>query len=74
MVVAVRHSNTERGFLHAVMRGRLEGVVVREWAGRDAGDVTEGQGKAGEVLKDDEVVVEVSEMDRDPFGLLLRGV
>lgn len=74
VVVAVRHSNTERGFLHAVMRGRLEGVVVREWAGRDAGDVTEGQGKAGEVLKDDEVVVEVSEMDRDPFGLLLRGV
>lgn len=68
VVVALRHSNTERGFLHAVMREALEGIVQKEWKGRE----TEGQGQAGEVLKDDEAVVHVSEVDRDPFGVLRR--
>lgn len=71
VVVAVRHSNTERGFLHAVMREALEGVVKKEWSSRVQ---DQGSAQDEEILKDDQVLVQVSEMDRDPFGLLLRGV
>lgn len=72
VVVALRHSNTERGFLHAVMRGSLEGLVSKEWARRGAEEGSILDERSGEVLQDTEAVVHVSEVDRDPFGVLYR--
>ena len=79
-VVTLFHSNTERGFLRAVMRERLAGVLKEEWGkvqaeeGRKKGE----EGKDGgwheaweEALADEGVEVEVSKEDRDPFGVVL---
>jgi dinuclear metal center YbgI/SA1388 family protein len=64
-VVALFHSNSERGYLAGVMRGDLEGEVRRCW-----GEVRKGIMK-GEGVEDEEVVVSVSTRDRDPFGIVV---
>ena len=58
-VVALNHSNTERGYLHAGMRPKLTDLLTREWD-----QVEEGAGK--------DVIVDVSERDRDPYGIMIR--
>ncbi|MCJ1445744.1 MAG: hypothetical protein MMC23_006249 [Stictis urceolatum] len=67
-VVSLGHSNTERGYLPAVMKGRLEGVLKGEME-----EVRKGWEEEGweEVLGDEGCEVVVSEMDRDPFGIVL---
>jgi hypothetical protein len=96
-VVALFHSNTERGFLKAVMKGRLEKVLGEEWArvrkaernrnrnkknGADGkedeedGEQMEDMGEEWdesweEALADESVEVEVSERDRDPYGIVI---
>jgi putative NIF3 family GTP cyclohydrolase 1 type 2 len=70
-VVTLFHSNTERGFLHSVMRSQLEEKVKEEWASirkEETGKVDE---ELQEVLDDESVVVENSERDRDPYGLII---
>jgi len=57
VVVALFHSNSERGFLRAVLRGQLEGALKEEW--------WDGEGHY------EDVSVNVSESDRDPYGILL---
>lgn len=52
-VIAVNHSNSERVYLGAVMKGLLEKDLEKEW-------------------NDGEVKVSVSEVDRDPFGWVVR--
>ena len=79
-VVTLFHSNTERGFLRAVMRERLARALREEWAtvraeeGRKKGE----DGKDGvwneaweDALADEGIEVEVSQEDRDPFGVVL---
>ena len=77
-VVTLFHSNTERGFLSAVMKPRLEEVLREEWdkirrgSGGDKDEELEGRDEDWEeALKDDGVLVEVSERDRDPFGIVI---
>lgn len=77
-VVTLFHSNTERGFLSAVMKPALEAVLKEEWErvrGKSADDKDEElQGRDedwDEALKDEGVLVEVSERDRDPFGIVI---
>jgi putative NIF3 family GTP cyclohydrolase 1 type 2 len=71
VVVAIAHSNTERGYLRAVMRGKLEGVLKGEWeVVRKEGLNSEG----GEVYGDAECEVVVSEADRDPYGFMVRRI
>ncbi|KAL9087253.1 MAG: hypothetical protein Q9165_006747 [Trypethelium subeluteriae] len=72
-VIALFHSNTERGFLHSVLRGQLQAQVGEEWErvrreewGREG--MTEDWKEA---LEDEEVNVEVSEVDRDPYGIMI---
>lgn len=84
-VVALSHSNTERGYLHAVMRRKLEDALRKEWvvereAGLKALEENAKEGGAGTVggledaLKDDTVVVDVSQRDRDPYGIMIRRI
>ncbi|KAL6239085.1 hypothetical protein BDW75DRAFT_199553 [Aspergillus navahoensis] len=72
VVVALAHSNTERGYLRAVMKDKLEGVLKREWAELRT---QEGEGaEAGlkEVYEDGACDVHVSEKDRDPYGIMVK--
>ncbi|PGH00310.1 YbgI/family dinuclear metal center protein [Helicocarpus griseus UAMH5409] len=73
-VVSLFHSNSERGYLKAVMRGKLEGALRGEW---DAVRKEEAEALAGgqedrevrEWLADGEFSVAVSERDQDPFNI-----
>ena len=71
-VVSLFHSNSERGYLHSVLKGRLERELREEW-GRVRGEEEGGEegGEMEDVLGDAEVRVEVSERDRDPFGIVM---
>ncbi|KAI9932757.1 hypothetical protein ASPWEDRAFT_101355 [Aspergillus wentii DTO 134E9] len=82
-VVALAHTNTERGYLHAVMRERLEETLKKEWEaergeGLRALEESAKEGGAGvvqgleEAFKDVESAVTVSERDRDPYGIMIR--
>ncbi|MCJ1471647.1 hypothetical protein MMC13_000287 [Lambiella insularis] len=72
-VVTLFHSNTERGFLHSVLREKLTGVLKQEWEKVRAEVKREGVRGDGweEALDDEGVLVEVSERDRDPFGIVI---
>ena len=74
-VVSLFHSNSERGYLHNVMKGKLQSEVKSEW-GKVRKSVLEEKGEeVGEdledALKDENVSVEVSERDRDPYGIVI---
>lgn len=76
-VVTLFHSNTERGFLSSVLKEKLTAVLKEEWkrvreevggeVDRDWDLVEEWE----DALKDEDVVVECSERDRDPFGIVI---
>ncbi|KAE8365342.1 FAD binding domain-containing protein [Aspergillus caelatus] len=77
VVVALAHSNTERGYLRAVMREKLEGVLKKEWEIQRAEAlkaVDGGEEGFVDVLKDGACEVHVSESDRDPYGIMVRRV
>lgn len=81
VVVALAHSNTERGYLRAVMRAKLADAVQKEWEVlRSEGLRTLGGGEEGVVdalqkaYGDAESYVDVSERDRDPYGIMVRRV
>lgn len=73
VVVTLFHSNTERGYLHNVLKQQLMTQVREEWdylrseeKGRsDLDSLTR------EALEDDFASVEVSERDRDPYGIVI---
>ncbi|KAJ8611461.1 hypothetical protein MRB53_037980 [Persea americana] len=68
------HSNTERGFLHGVMKPKLEEAIKGEWTeARNDEDLKQKQ-DLREALADEEIVVHVSEVDRDPYGIMIRNV
>ncbi len=72
-VIALFHSNTERGFLHAVLKDQLREKIKEEWdrvrqAEREAGNVAE---EMTDALDDEEIQVDVSQRDRDPYGLAI---
>lgn len=58
-VMTVCHSNSERGFLRARMSHAIQRAVEKEWH-KDGG------------TNDVEVEVAVSEMDRDPYGFVVK--
>ena len=77
-VVTLFHSNTERGFLGSVMKWKLDGLLKEEWKkvrGEVREDVDEMDGGLREewedALNDEDVLVECSEVDRDPFGIVI---
>lgn len=82
VVISLAHSNSERGYLHAVMRTKLLQDLSQRWHGerevalRAIQDSAKQGGAApaesSEVFQDAEVSVSVSEADRDPYGIMIR--
>ena len=76
-VVTLFHSNTERGFLSSVLKDKLTDVLKDEWKRvreEVKGEVDSNWDLSAEwddALKDEDVLVECSEMDRDPFGIVI---
>lgn len=72
-VVTLFHSNTERGFLHSVLKAQLEDKIQEEWATIRKEERAQKEIPEGflEVLNDETVEVENSEKDRDPYGLII---
>ncbi|KAI9816584.1 MAG: hypothetical protein M1827_001716 [Pycnora praestabilis] len=84
VVISLFHSNTERGYLRQILQDKLHATLVTEWSrlrsellnrhvpkkiGRNVGE-EEGEGWE-DILRDEGVFVEVSERDRDPFGIVI---
>ncbi|KAF2211378.1 hypothetical protein CERZMDRAFT_43569 [Cercospora zeae-maydis SCOH1-5] len=72
-VVSLFHSNTERGFLHSILKVQLEKAVREEWEKirneeRSKGNLSEDY---LEVLNDATSEIHVSEVDRDPYGIMI---
>ena len=72
-VIALFHSNTERGFLHSVLKAQLLEKVKEEWEKVRAEEKgkKDVQEELMEILEDDDVAVETSDKDRDPYGLII---
>lgn len=93
-VICLFHSNTERGFLHSVLKPQLEDKIqeevrtsrelkqlertqqkltVSQWE-RIRNEEKSREGISDEFLEslnDDHVEVQVSEVDRDPYGIMI---
>jgi putative NIF3 family GTP cyclohydrolase 1 type 2 len=69
VVINLFHSNSERGFLGEVLLEQLEEAVVEEWS------TIREQEAEDEALKDalaeDDFDIMVSEVDRDPYGIVI---
>lgn len=66
--ICLNHSNSERAYLGAVMKGLLQAEVEKVWKeAREANEEKSGQGWDGE-----SVAVDVSHADRDPFGYVVK--
>lgn len=76
-VVTLFHSNTERGFLGSVLKDKLAAVLKEEWETvrkEVKGDIDSGWELANEwedAVRDEDILVECSERDRDPFGIVI---
>ena len=72
-VVTLFHSNSERGYLHSVLRDKLSKALKEEWK-----NVREEESKRDDVMEgwedavqDESIEVECSQRDRDPYGIVL---
>ncbi|KAL4874523.1 NGG1p interacting factor 3 [Aspergillus karnatakaensis] len=72
VVIALAHSNTERGYLSAVMKEKLEKTLTEEWKTLRAEGDNGTDGSLKEIYADTTAEVHVSEKDRDPFGIMVR--
>ena len=76
-VVTLFHSNTERGFLGSVLKDKLTNVLKEEWkkvreeVKAEIHSDWELAGEWEDALSDEDVLVECSERDRDPFGIVI---
>jgi putative NIF3 family GTP cyclohydrolase 1 type 2 len=72
-VICLFHSNTERGFLHGVLKAQLEETIAEEWE-RVRKEELQADGVSEELkdsLEDEHFDVAVSEVDRDPYGIMI---
>ncbi|KAK7513082.1 GTP cyclohydrolase 1 type 2/Nif3 [Phyllosticta citriasiana] len=73
VVITLFHSNTERGYLHNVLKQQLLTQVREEWEYLRSEE--KGRGDLDSLtlaaLEDDFAAVEVSERDRDPYGIVI---
>ncbi|KAL8804495.1 MAG: hypothetical protein Q9182_002502 [Xanthomendoza sp. 2 TL-2023] len=72
-VITLFHSNSERGFLSSVLREKLTGVLKEEWERirNEEAEAEELTPEWEDAIKDEDVLVECSEQDRDPFGVVI---
>jgi dinuclear metal center YbgI/SA1388 family protein len=69
VVINLFHSNSERGFLAEVLLGQLEEAVETEWEA--VRQENKGDERLKDALADEEFEVAVSEVDRDPYGIVV---
>ncbi|KAL5120909.1 hypothetical protein ACEQ8H_001096 [Pleosporales sp. CAS-2024a] len=69
VVISLFHSNSERGFLAEVLLGQLEEAIGTEWGKVREEDKHNDSMK--EALAEDDFEIVVSEVDRDPYGILV---
>ena len=71
-VITLFHSNSERGYLSSVLRQKLTTSLKDEWE-RVRKEVAQGEltPEWEDAVKDDDVLVECSEQDRDPYGVVI---
>lgn len=69
VVISLFHSNSERGFLAEVLSEQLEGAVEAEW--RAVREEEAGDEALREALAEEAFEVKVSEVDRDPYGIVV---
>ena len=72
-VITLFHSNTERGFLHNVMKPQLLATLRDEWI-----KVRHEESKREDLpedwedaIQDETIEIEVSKADRDPYGIVI---
>ncbi|KAL8735580.1 MAG: hypothetical protein Q9166_000749 [cf. Caloplaca sp. 2 TL-2023] len=72
-VITLFHSNSERGFLSSVLREKLTNVLKEEWerVRKEVAEAEELTPEWEDAVKDEDVLVECSEQDRDPFGVVI---
>ncbi|KAI4241632.1 MAG: hypothetical protein L6R40_004465 [Gallowayella cf. fulva] len=72
-VITLFHSNSERGFLSSVLKEKLTGVLKEEWerVRKEVAEAEELTPEWEDAVKDEDVLVECSEQDRDPFGVVI---
>ena len=72
-VVTLFHSNSERGYLHSVMRAKLTATLKEEWEKVRGEESQKDQVMDGweDAIQDETVEIEVSTADRDPFGIVI---
>lgn len=63
-VITTFHSNSERGFFRKSIVGKLTGAVTEE---------VEELRKSGDIGKGEEWKIDVSEVDCDPYSLVMTG-
>lgn len=73
-VICLNHSNSERGYLGEVMKGKLMTAVREEWDKLRANELPKATEDLKDAYADSEVAVEVSEEDADPFSTAIWGV
>ncbi|KAL8663846.1 MAG: hypothetical protein Q9202_003532 [Teloschistes flavicans] len=72
-VITLFHSNSERGFLSSVLKHKLTATLKEEWE-RVRKEEAEGEQLTDEwedAIKDEDVLVECSASDRDPYGVVI---
>lgn len=69
VVISLFHSNSERGFLSEVLLGQLDQQVEEEW--KTLREEEAGNEELREALEDEDFDVYVSEVDRDPYGIVV---
>ncbi|KAL9586136.1 MAG: hypothetical protein Q9212_001117 [Teloschistes hypoglaucus] len=72
-VITLFHSNSERGFLSSVLKHKLTATLREEWE-RVRKEEAEGEQLTDEwedAIKDEDVLVECSAQDRDPYGVVI---
>lgn len=69
-VVTLSHSNSERGYLRAVMQEKLTRELEARWSERSKQDEKDGEDPVAQILKNDGVEVIVSEIDSDPYRIV----
>jgi dinuclear metal center YbgI/SA1388 family protein len=69
VVINLFHSNSERGFLAEVLLGQLEEAVETEW--REVREEHKDNAEFKEALADEDFEIAVSEVDRDPYGIVV---
>ncbi|OWY51789.1 NGG1p interacting factor 3 [Alternaria alternata] len=69
VVISLFHSNSERGFLAEALMEQLEEAVQEEWT--KVREEEKDNEELQEALADDDFEIGVSEVDRDPYGIVV---